>query len=822
MLRFVFFALIFTWSSFLEAYTEEENFCYGRQHYRGAIRHIEAGGIGYDKGYTTLETFLSSDPSEWVVIPFLDARGHIFDNGRWAANAGIGLRALWRNRVYGLNTYYDYRNIQSFNANQIGIGFETLGARFDFRINGYFPVGVQTSNPYDATFAAFEGNYLLVSQKYHSAMRGTNAEFGFHLGKRKLVDFYAAAGPYYFIGEVAPSTWGGKARIAGTFKDFLTLEISDSYDGTFYNRFQGQIALSLPFGPRSKVKKRGGSCKRACILNDRMLQPVYRQEIIVIDNTKKQNIAINPATGLPFFFVFVDNTSSSAGTYESPYPTLTLAQDNSSPNDIIYVFPGDGTTTGMDVGIALQANQNLWGSGISHQLQATQGTISIPALSSTLPTITNTDIDTEGNAVTLATDNAISGFIIASALNDAIYGADPQSLTISSCTFETTTTYVVEASFSTDASISITDNQFVDNVNGIFLALNGTSSVVCADNAFSGQTSVSSVPLEIVADSNVFVAQIENNAFSDNTTGGIRLSLNGVTDATINVVNNTITNSGTGSQASLGSSVTVLTDGTVNECAILLSDNTFSDNTSNALYLHTSGTFTNLHVTASANTMSDNGGSGLVLATPTDVLTFLATDNMITGCDDNGISVIGSGTTTNGNITINNNSITNIGNGSNGIAINQDFSVLSLTISDNSISECEGTGILSYAPTGIESLGLRISGNTISNCDNASFNAASGIDIEQYIDLEATIANNTLSGNTGTDVVIGSTLTAPTVCLSLTGNTANSDGYLLSNPGDGTFLLSPCNVDTSNTGTINTSGTIDHIHSCSDHTPCPP
>ncbi len=62
------------------------------RHYRTTLRHIESGGIGYEDGYTTLEAFLASDPSKWAVTPFLDARGHVFDNGKWAANAGVGLR----------------------------------------------------------------------------------------------------------------------------------------------------------------------------------------------------------------------------------------------------------------------------------------------------------------------------------------------------------------------------------------------------------------------------------------------------------------------------------------------------------------------------------------------------------------------------------------------------------------------------------------------------------------------------------------------------------------------------------------------------------
>jgi hypothetical protein len=418
----------------------------------------------------------------------------------------------------------------------------------------------------------------------------------------------------------------------------------------------------------------------------------------------------------------------------------------------------------------------------------------------------------------LATNNAISGFIITSALNDAIFGVDPQNLEVSSCTITNTNTYAIEASFSGDASISLTNNQFLNNVNGVILTLNGTSNVVCLDNTFTGQTSISSIPLEISANSNILTSRIENNVFDGNTTGSIRYDLNNVINADITLLNNTMTNNGTGSQASLGSSFVIISSGTINQCSIALSGNTFSGNASNALYLHTSGAFTTLVTTASENTMSNNGDSALVFATPVDFFTLIATDNTIVGANDNGIAVISSGLTSTGTITINNNTITDIGNMANGIAINQDFSTLGLTILNNEINRCQGTGILSYAPTGIDSLTLNISDNTISNCENLSSNAAPGLDIEQYTNLAGSVTNNMLSDNTGVAVVIGSGLSNSTVCLTLTGNNSSTD-YLLTNIG--LFNLSPCNVDAVNIGVINTSGTIDLVQSCSNPIPCP-
>ena len=91
---------------------------------------------------------------------------------------------------------------------------------------------------------------------------------------------------------------------------------------------------------------------------------------------------INPQTQQPYFFVFVDNTSTnSQGTFKCPYNTLLQAQQNSKTFDIIYVFPGNGTSQGMNAGIILQDNQKLFGSNVSHKLCTTHGKVTIKPLS---------------------------------------------------------------------------------------------------------------------------------------------------------------------------------------------------------------------------------------------------------------------------------------------------------------------------------------------------------------------------------------------------------------------------------------------------------
>ena len=133
---------------------------------RVGVRHIENKGVGYNTGYSTLEAFFA--PYALSVTPFLDLRGHVFDDGKFAANAGIGIRGVTGNRIYGVNTYYDYRNTSRQHYNQVSLGLESLGIRRDFRLNGYLPVGAKISSAYDRqsvttyAFDSFEGHNALI------------------------------------------------------------------------------------------------------------------------------------------------------------------------------------------------------------------------------------------------------------------------------------------------------------------------------------------------------------------------------------------------------------------------------------------------------------------------------------------------------------------------------------------------------------------------------------------------------------------------------------------------------------------------------------
>jgi|GEM_PF-2992569 len=347
----------------------------------GTLKHIEGNGIGYNNGYTSIEGFFPVAISGYNV-PFLDLRGHIFDNGEFASNVGVGVRHIGKNRVWGINGYFDYRDYAHKAFRQLSFGVESLGCTWDFRANGYFPLDLST--PCWADFSNFSGNSLFCFKQRDIALRGFNAEAGLYLPWRVIPysDLYLAAGPY-FLQRKNLNSWGGQARLACDLSDYIRFEIQGSYDQLFGGIIQGQVSLRIPFGGKFKGCRRGRCFKRS------VLQRVERREIIPIKRSKDRELAINPATGLPYQFLFVNNTSTdSQGTFQHPYATLNEAEVASTANDVIYVFAGDGTTTGMDQGIVLKDGQYFFGAASGCDLPSECGPIELPA-SGTMPQITN-------------------------------------------------------------------------------------------------------------------------------------------------------------------------------------------------------------------------------------------------------------------------------------------------------------------------------------------------------------------------------------------------------------------------------------------------
>lgn len=374
---------------------------------RLAVRHIEANGIGYNQGYSTVEGFFS--PAEtyndkW--IPFLDLRGHVFNNGQPAINAGLGLRYLTDSRVWGINAYYDYRKTHKRPYNQVGVGLETLGEIWDFRINGYFVAGKNRTGLYDAEFDHFEENSMIISAKDQRALSGFNAEVGGHVNYFENFPMYFAAGTYYLTRD-GINAWGGQFRAAIDIYENLRLEGNTSYDIIYKWIGQGQLSLIVPFGQKHRVQSKSGqTCKQAELMAHRAVQKVDRFEIIATADKHYKEVATYP-NGNPITFYFVDNTSNCTGCYESPFDDIYEAFDEAGEGDVIYIFKGDGTNTGLELSypfITLPDELQLLGAGVDHEFSTQFGPIVVNAQGEGFPFITYSD-----TGLFIGNGNTISG-----------------------------------------------------------------------------------------------------------------------------------------------------------------------------------------------------------------------------------------------------------------------------------------------------------------------------------------------------------------------------------------------------------------------------
>ncbi len=277
---------------------QETECCWGPKHKYVAARYTAPKGIGYNKGYTSLEGFFAPRNFRWEAwLPYLDLRGHVFDNGKCAANAGLGLRYLACSHLWGVNAYYDYRNSSHEHYHQVAVGFETLGTVWDFRINGYLPVGEKESPRFN-TSASFEGNFLIIRTSRTFAMKGANAEVGAHVDCYEKAPLYFAAGPYY-LNAGGKTAWGGELRgRVDLFSRYFRIEVNTSYDSVFKWIGQAQWSVNIPFGGRSVVN----GCSRDALLYERAVQPVDRFEIIPEVKRHIASPATDPATGEPWVF----------------------------------------------------------------------------------------------------------------------------------------------------------------------------------------------------------------------------------------------------------------------------------------------------------------------------------------------------------------------------------------------------------------------------------------------------------------------------------------------------------------------------------------
>ncbi len=513
---------------------------------KAGLRYSQGAGVGYGHSYSTIEGFFSTDHCEGGWSPFLDLRGHMFNNLRYAANAGVGLRCTTHSIAWGINSYYDYRNTHRFHYNQWGVGLEAIGSFWSVHVNGYLPVGKKRSSyfnlgfigsPSEPAFAFFQGNQFFITLsgtqalagRQEFALKGMDARALFRVFEREnRIAIDTEIGSYYFQGPHRTYAAGGEAKLTAHVSDYLMFGVSGSYDNLFRQRGQASIGISIPFGAKdvSKNCPQQAPCKISPFFNTQLNGGANRSEIIVLDDPITilatatpggTKVAINPATGQPYFIVFVNNLSSSDGTYESPFPTIQEALAVAQPNDMIYVYEGDGSA--YDVEISLQDAQMLLGSGIPQNVETTEGNIVIPAQSAGSPLLENSMGST---MITAANQNIVSGFNLSVlSAGNTISASNIDSFSFLNNILSTTVATGMNNISISDCSgtLLIQNNQFIIDASD-----SGSNGIVILDSG-SGESLLS----------------IANNTFVNHASRGASLNYSGSSSLSFSIENNTFT-----------------------------------------------------------------------------------------------------------------------------------------------------------------------------------------------------------------------------------------------------------------------------------------
>lgn len=268
---------------------------------RVSLLHIEGKGLGYSIGYSSLDLFLAKTFCNNTFVPFLDIRGHVFNNGRFAANAGLGLRYFSNclQQIWGVNAFYDYLENARRSYHQVGAGIEILGNKWDFHCNAYVPFGCKKTNIYRFNYGFFEDlkRKNVSSLKFglkareQLALNSVDALFGYRFCNiYKNADMHIGAGPYYFWGNSAKtenaftskhqSAFGGRGVVDIYFNNYIALSGVVTYDSIFKWCGQGTITLNIPL---DAIFRHCQPVCSLCSVKDRLFDSISRNEIIAID-----------------------------------------------------------------------------------------------------------------------------------------------------------------------------------------------------------------------------------------------------------------------------------------------------------------------------------------------------------------------------------------------------------------------------------------------------------------------------------------------------------------------------------------------------------
>ncbi len=366
-------------------------------------------------------------------ITFIDGQVTLNDVQGVGFNVGVGCRWLdvvpfpWEpERMLGVSVWADGTSTEVDNFfPQVGVSYESLGDMWDFRANGYIPLGKQDqTGPYVSTGEiGFDRNFLseITQATVDHSLNVGELEVARRLGAERDAWFFG--GGYALVNDDEDAV-GYRLGLRGYAYPDVLLQIAVSDDEIF----KTNAAFSLTwFVGRTRTNYRP-----TCGLPDRFREPVMRNDYVALTQTTvTSGIPLTDTNGDVIRFVHVDSEAAGGGdgTYENPLNDLDDIYDNSRTGDIVLAW-ADSQFTGQSA--VLRDDQRFLGEGddMTFTVATTEyGTIDIPetspgARSQARPIIQ----DSTGDAITLADNNEVANFTIDGGQNGIVTGTNPTTL----------------------------------------------------------------------------------------------------------------------------------------------------------------------------------------------------------------------------------------------------------------------------------------------------------------------------------------------------------------------------------------------------------
>ncbi len=546
---------------------------------RGGASFNSGPGVGYESSFFGLDGFVPLTQTPGKNLTYAQGRLLLDTNGgNPGGNFALGYRAFdpSSGRILGGYVGVDVRDTGRTTFSQLGAGVEALFPGFEFRVNGYLPVGDRRREVASQSFAStsstsstssslsgsgttaptnirFQGNNLLFDVPAASTLTtttttrnqttrftraldevslgGFDAEGGVKIAQLAPgSDLRSYLGMYYYSGEGVSGFVGVRGRLALRFNDLVTAGLAVQGDREFGTTAVATVSLQFPTvgrrttgQPADNWARVGDSAIRnqAVAVTERsrtststqVTQDVQTSTQTVGSGSGGTIIVQNPATGQPYVFQHaVLGAAGGTGTFESPFGTVAAAITAAPGDGNGIVYVQAGTNPGIPA-FTIKDGVQVLSSGVAQTLATVQaGNLQLP-LSGT------GTLPRVAGTVTMGNNTTLGGFNITGFNGQGVFGTGLRNVTIQD--------NVITA---------------LGNNNGIILDDNLTGAVTIRRNTIGIGISAGMVVAASQPVATPLTIDISNNTVQNTTSIGILMITSGNTTATATIANNTVTN----------------------------------------------------------------------------------------------------------------------------------------------------------------------------------------------------------------------------------------------------------------------------------------